>query len=373
MLKIKYLLNLTVLILVVVFVFSVKAKALDPNDEMPTLYWGSPSASWTDNTKQTNTTYFQGVSNKPAQISEVVRNVAPATLPNLIFNKDCLMNNTASDIVGNCVNFNDATSMKLLNSRSYVNGYLKAATVVFEYPQINVIGDSYNASGNFAYWERHLRQTTDSSGSNAIWQQQNYIFNPQAQAYWNTGNNPTMLSTVARLLQNSKILSTTSLNLFGQFDGVCGQALDCGEKNQYSDGRVWLILPSMSIGASSFPQLNYTKKSTIIVGDGNNQSNLTIDASILSSETDASIGFIIRKGNVTITNSNAKIKTINASIFAPNGTISVSGSNINLTGSFVANDFKASGSNIKFTFDSRGESDWPPGFRDLLPLSSQSR
>lgn len=327
--------------------------ALDPNDEYPSLLWGVTTVVESPGTPQELTVYSQTEGN------EIMRNVATATLTSPTFD---FAKATNLFILGG----NFPGSLKLLNSRTSVNGSIKATTAVLREVGVNVFGDSNNALGSYNYWGKHLRATSDNSDSNAFWQQKSYQFNPSAQAYWNSGNNATMIETIARLLQNAKPLSNGSTNsLTGIFNGICYPvaANTCTEANQYSDGRVWYSNGSVSVSGG----VTYSNKATIIVKNG----DLAISGN-LSADQNSSIGFIVQNGSVNITNSTGS-KKINASFFVPKGSINIPDSNIDLTGSFVANDFNVHGSNINFIQDTRGESAWPPGFRDLQPLTSISK
>lgn len=334
--------------------------ALDTSDEYPSLLWGPTTVIESPGTPQELTFYSQTEGN------EIMRNVAAAnsTSPSFDFANNLF-------VLGG----NFPGSLKLLNSHTYINGTPKITTAVLRQVGVNVFGDSNNASGNYNYWGQHLRQTTDSSDSNALWQQKAYSFNPKAQAVWDNSQlkNQTLTDTVARLLQNAKPLSNSPTNLITTaFDGVCGSptASGCGtETAQYPDGRVWYSDGPLTIKGG----VTYSKKSTIIIKNG----NLTINGSLTPKDSaNDGIGFIVENGNVTIQNANGK--SVQAAIFAPKGTITnnfiVASNNVSLTGSFVASGFDTgSYSNISFIQDTRSESTWPPGFRDLQPLSSQSR
>ncbi len=369
----KYIFLFLALVLAVfVPVFSVSA--LDLNHELPMLNWGMPSASWTDYNRN-NFTIFAD-----PEATETVRNSAPDTLPELLFNTNCVVNAASTSLVGinRCISFSNVTSMKIYNSKTWANSMLKSATAVFRYPDRQIIGDSFNSDGNFAFWGRHLRQTPDNSDSNAQWQLQGYSFNPTAQAYWDTNDpskNSTMTATISRLLQNSKTLSTGALP--SDFDGVCqnpaATITTCPEINQYPDGRIWDFNSSINTTAVTVGvTFKYQKKSSIIVKEG----NLLIKKAMTAANDSSSIGFIVQEGDVTITNTSSSLIKIKTSIFAPNGTITINAGSggIELTGSFVAKNFVYNDTGgISFWEDSRGESVWPPGFRDLQPLTTKSK
>jgi len=232
---------------------------------------------------------------------------------------------------------------------------------------------------NFSQLDKHLYHSsgTINSYSTAYYKISNYEFNPNAQAYWDSSDenrNQKMLETVARLKQNSKKLPHGVNVLAGIFDGICGYQSECSESLQYSDGRVWNTASRVLVTAN---QLKYKNKSTIIIDGNNSRKDLIIDTSILpvsANDQNSSIGFIVMNGDVIIRNFGSQ-KNINISVFAPKGDIIIQGNKIELTGSFVANDFTSTiGSNgIRFIQDTKLESSWPPGFRDLQPLSVQSK
>jgi len=283
-------------------------------------------------------------------------------LPDLVFNSDCVLDSIIP--LSQCFNFNPqssvVTSTKIYSSNTYADDFLKASTAVMKYPAANVVGNSYLSSGmsNFSYWGRHLRQTGDSTGSNAFWQATNYQFNPSAQAIW-SGDNQTMSNTIDRIAASAKDIDS----VVTPFYGICGNTPICSEKDQYPEGRAWDFGANRDLTIAG---LQYFDRAAIIV----EKKKLIITSSISNPSQDSlsNLGFIVRNGDVVISNPDAtKSIKINASIFAPNGTITVSGYNITLTGSFVAKNFSvpASSSNINFIEDTRGESAWPPGFREL--------
>lgn len=333
-----------------------------PASERPLPYWGRAQAEW-----GSGNNYRKIYSDPEATI--VIRNLAPKTLPEMLFNTECVLN--ADPSISRCFYLAGQSATKLYNSRSYANDYLKSAVAVLLYPKINITGDSYSADtlGNFSYWGRHLRKVGDSSNSNAFWQAKNYQFNPAAQAIWNGGTtyaaNVDRISASARRL-DGEYVSSSGAWLLPTFWGVCGKTANCTESGQYPEGRIWssdapagLIMKNLN--------LSYFNRSTVVVESGDftlSDSNISYFSNGENEKT-ANFGLIIKNGNVNITSSAGKAVKIYASIFAPNGNIHVSGDNITLVGSFVAKDFIVNGGNINFVYDSRAETTWPPGFREL--------
>ena len=341
---------LLVLFSISVIFFANPVFALEPNYELPSMLWGRASVTTKPGTSESMIYFSQ------PQATMAIRNTAPGTLPDFSYFAGCVLGIFDTNI--SCFNFNSPSSTKILNSKTYVNGLMKSAVAVMKYPSVNVIGDSFNASGNFAYWGRHLRQSEGSSSSNAFWQATNYQFNPSAQAIW-SGDNQTMSNTIDRIAASAKDIDS----VVTPFYGICGNTSICSEKDQYPEGRAWDFGANRDLTIAG---LQYFDRAAIIV----EKKKLIITSSISNPSQDSlsNLGFIVRNGDVVISNPDAtKSIKINASIFAPNGTITVSGYNITLTGSFVAKNFSvpASSSNINFIEDTRGESAWPPGFREL--------
>jgi hypothetical protein len=365
--------------LIIVFFFAINlflAKevfALDKVYERPLPYWGMSSIE--TNVLGQNQIFF---AHPEATIT--VKNPAPKTLPELLFNSSCTIN--ALSTVGNCIYFSpygvNTAGTEIYNSKSYANGFLKSAVGVIRYPERNIIGDSYldGDFSNFAYWGRHLRQATDSSGSNALWQSGNYSFNPNAQSYWNTedpNKNSEMTSVITRLVRDSKspvpsVFSDGSNYVWipRLFYGVCGQLQNCSEDSLYPEGRIWHPARNKNLLIQS-PRVEYSNKGTVLL----TSRNLTIETSVEPKygQSDAALGFIIQNGNVVIRNNTSNTMTVRASMFVPNGTITLTGNRINLIGSFVAQNFIVNSNIANFVQDTRGETSWPPGFRELkLPL-----
>lgn len=339
----------------------VPARAINVDYEYPSILWGTTSVIDSKNTQNTdddNIFYAQTEGNV------AVRNVAAGALDNLIFGVNCMV----AGVEKPCFSYLNEENLKILNARTYVNGFMKNTLAVIAPVGINVFGDSFSASGNFNYWGRHLRQTEDRSGSNSYWQIINYIFNSDAQAYWDPtapDKNATMNATIERLKANSKptdsIFGTDNWSQY-PFFGICGRTPFCSESNQYPEGRVWL---KSSGGATIYDNsLQYYSRATIIIEQG----DLAISTNVVKNNDQSSLGFIVRSvrnGNVSITNRTGGTMKVEANIFAPNGTIAISGNNIDLIGTFVAKDFTASGNNINIIQDTRGETAFPPGFREL--------
>lgn len=264
-------------------------------------------------------------------------------------------------------------------------------TVCQQYFSNSITGDVYGAADilGFAQLGKHLYQYGGSKTGepSAFYKMSNYEFNPNAQSYWKPkdgkNRNRAMTDAVNRLKGDAKDLKgiVVSGNIWSPpiFNGVCGitsGSICTTEENQYPNGRVWLAAPTGPglLIPSRLINYKYNHKSTIIIDSGNNdRKDVQINADFEKYDSNSSIGFIVTNGDVIIQNkTNRKIK-IEGSFFVPNGNIIISGNNIDLVGSFVAKDFLVSGSgNINFVEDTRAETTWPPGFRDVRQLMLQN-
>ncbi|MFA5158206.1 MAG: hypothetical protein WC451_03440 [Patescibacteria group bacterium] len=278
-------------------------------------------------------------------------------------------------------------SIDLMRSYTYRDGSVDLETTTLITPANTVNGDVYGVSNvlpSLRQFGKHLYSSGgNNSSSSAYYKMGSYQFNPKAQSYWkadDANKNSAMTETINRLLADSKTLPAATMS--GTFDGVCGTAIGTAscpiEQSQYPNGRVWKSDSAVQIGTAPNWVLNYSKVSTWIIGNGTNQTDLTIDASVFDNAAltaaKSSIGLIVRKGNVIVKNTSKISKKINASIFVPNGSLIVEGSNISFTGSYVAEDFILNNSvyNTNFKEDTRDESVWPPGFREFRSMSSSA-
>lgn len=375
----KKLLKLSFALLFFVFL-STQVFASEQNYDYPSPLWGLTTVVTNPGDPALKMTFYS-----QADGSEILRDDSATTAGDLNFKYGpyCTILGRGTD----CFALSGIYSgkLKLLTSRTYVNGSAKTNTAVLREIGVNVIGDSFNADSNFAYWGRYLKQNTGSADSNALWKTGSYQFNPNSQAYWKSDDpnkNTAMTSAINRLKLNSKP-ANTFLALGNSwvnpiFDGVCGSGgVSCSDSNQYSDGRVWYAAPTGGWGLfANTSSVIYSRKATFVIESGNPlvREDVQIDRSFTSADNNSSIGFIVTNGDVYIQNLNPTERlTIKANVFVPNGTIHTFGNNIDFTGSFVAQNFDVTGSGINFIQDTRPESTWPPGFRDLLPLKSESK
>lgn len=267
-----------------------------------------------------------------------------------------------------CYQLTNTTSIKLLTSRTTLNGNnnIVSEVAAILYPDQAVIGDVYGIdTGNFALYGRNLKENS-SAVSGETWKTEGYTLNPQAQASY-TADQKTYFDTHYNQLfgEATKVDNIDSINWGLQNEGMVRTGGSIS--SQYPEGAVWKNADSLS------PKVNLTLnnshpflgKGTIIING-----NLTVSNGVniqKASGSDLNTLGLIVLGNVTLEGNN----DIQAAIFST-GNIKI-GNNVNMTGSFVAQNFcsAAGGScpslnnsyGIRISYDYRLEDNWPPGFR----------
>lgn len=234
---------------------------------------------------------------------------------------------------------------------------------VLLYPDNSIVGDAYlnGDLNNFAFYGRNLNKSSTSSlsGDYYTWGVKNYEFNKLAQSSSDTSS---YIARVNQLLGEAPPVGSSALT---SASGIYLQSKDVAsinlsptnaDINSSPEGKVWKYAGNLTIPANK--TIPYHGKGTLIV-DG----NLTISsgAKIIPPSGDESNNLmgIIVKGNVTLSGDNI----VKAPIFAT-GVINVIGNNVFLYGSFIAKNFNVSSkSGIRFFYDYRLDSGWPPGFR----------
>lgn len=255
--------------------------------------------------------------------------------------------------------------IKVMPSRTSVNGVPLLETSALNYPQQVVVGDAYGSLDNFAFWGRNLHAAGGTAGSDASWTFDSYAMDPNAQAKWGSaeflknnnkiavleGEAPAVNTDIGSTRTNWYLQTPTSTSSSTMLSGNTNAEID-----KYPEGKVWKVDGNLTLDTA----VRFYGKGTIIVNG-----NLTINKDILPATTGENrLGFIVL-GTATIpgvaTINNSKVQ---ASIYCP-GTISVGSGNNILTGSFVASAFNISSSNARFYYDYDLDSAWPPGFRLL--------
>lgn len=253
-----------------------------------------------------------------------------------------------------------STSMKLMTSRTKVNGtdVLEISTLL--YPTTTVIGDVYGVD-NFALYGRNLSK--NSSATNETWKVTGYTFNPEAQASYSADQKSYFDNHIASL--NGEATLDTGISTGRWYLQSEGSNLnipgDAG--STYPEGRVWKYNGNLTLGGD----ITIHGKGTLIVNG-----DLVLNKGVsIAKNTDAdSLGLIVKE-NLKLFGNNS----LDAAAFV-GGIIDMSsqgGGNISATGSFVASDFKILNNyNIRFYYDFRLENNWPPGFRYFKMPSAQN-
>ena len=233
----------------------------------------------------------------------------------------------------------------------------------------NVIrGDVYSSSGylnNFAFYGRNLSQSTGSTGANASWiVPNNYVFNDQAQASYSTDQQAYFLSRIDLLKGEATKLNPANLttNRTWRLQSGTNSLAGANQINSFPDGKVWYVNDDVTL----LNTIKYSGKGTIIING-----NLTVrqGVNIMPANQGDFLGIIVMEGKSVIFEGGSGsqdqpdqlIQLANFTF----GDLNIKGSNIRATGSFVAKSFSVpiSYNRIRFYYDKRLDSFWPPGFR----------
>ncbi len=275
-----------------------------------------------------------------------------------------------------CHVLNQKSSIKIMNSRTSINGVGVTEVATLLYPSKTIVGDVYG-DFDFNYWGRNLNQNNASGtpdNGDASWRVAGEI-NPNAQAKIDGEQFKSYLSKINSLAGEAKKVSNAEFNGTWNLDTTDDHPQDpyiggVDQKSFYPEGRVWLIDCSPTgndltyCGGDGQVEFNgdhtYNGSGTVIVKGANLRFGPGAD---ITRNNNARLGFIVLDGNVTFAGNNK----IEAAILCykagdPLGKIDIQG-NGEFIGSFVGEDFGMTGTNIRFYYDYDLDSAWPPGFK----------
>lgn len=287
------------------------------------------------------------------------------------------------------------TGMRVMISRTYFKNNTNPTieTPVLYYPPITVMGDVYGNNldlSNFAFYGRNLgvARGVGETPTSPTWRATDYVFNPDSQSYyggdsesWNYINNRINLLSGEAIINNASagkawyLQSDENLNV-NAYDAV-----------KYPQGRVFKHSDPNSANPENLTLnsgLSYNYKyhdiGTIIIdGDLIVEKGVNIlkgDPSQNSISNESSLGIVV-KGNVILKGNNK----IEAAIFCMGASgIVFQGGGVEMRGSFVAKDFDVYSddertvtySGIRFYYDPKLNTNWPPGFRYFSMPSAQA-
>ncbi len=183
-----------------------------------------------------------------------------------------------------------STAVKLMRSRTKINGeyVIEAATLL--YGSKIVMGDVYSGSSdinNFAFWGKNVTTSNSSmSSSDAALKISGYSINNESQSAWIDANNNDAvgITLFGEKINSLKSNGTTipgdvlsqfknnnkTLNIYLQAanDSLIKDTF-LGEKNIYPDGKVWVVDGDLVFGENDV--INYFGVGTIII-----KGNLTV-------------------------------------------------------------------------------------------------
>lgn len=296
-------------------------------------------------------------------------------------------------------NSSTASSLKVVSSRTSVNGSPILETAALIYPPKTVMGDVYGVDmSNFAFWGRNLNQSgsgTTPSGD-ASWKEAG-IINNQAQASWKSDEFAAYKDKLSAMagegtdIPSSGVLSGTLILDSNNGNSInTDPTLPATRKQKYPQGRIWVIdcragtnalcaLATKKVTISS--DVSFVGKGTLIILGGDLQIDPGIDITAdTTADPDSRLGFVVisdtgnTKGNITLSGNNiVKAAMIDIGDGTTTGKFNIAGNNVEMTGSFVAKTFSFGAyNNIRFYYDYGLDSVWPPGFRDLkMPVATR--
>lgn len=237
-----------------------------------------------------------------------------------------------------------------------------------------VSGDVFSIDdylNNFALYGRSLNQSSGNTyGAGGSWLLPNYSFNPDAQASYSADQIGYILGRIGLLEADATTVPRTTLENADTWylqSGELGRKATEEEINSHPEGKVWRIWLDHERDIELLNRITYKGKGTIII-DGMGGPNVLVKSgvSIVPDTKDDSLGIIVVTGNTTFEGgTDSKTQTIKMASFTK-GNLNINGPNIRATGSFVARNFNIgtdATNGIRFYYDRRLDSYWPPGFR----------
>lgn len=269
--------------------------------------------------------------------------------------------------VGSCYNLNKTSSIKNMVSQTKAEDTAVLEIAALLWPDNSIIGDAYsigNYLNNFAFYGRNLSKSSGTKlGSGYSWGIEKYQFNDQAQSSYSHAQSAYYKNRIKQLASEASIISHPSIlesarSWYLQKDGYIGTGNNSSTK--YPEGEVW----SVSGRTVSLGSVAYRGVGTIII-NASKEVVIKEGAEIVPADSQSFLGIIVRGGKLTFEGNNK----IQAAVFVEDDSIKsnegVTVDNITAIGSFAAEnfDFGSNARGIRFYYDYRLDSGWPPGFR----------
>lgn len=264
-----------------------------------------------------------------------------------------------------CYRLNQTGVMNVLTGQTYLNGMAATETAALLWPENSIIGDAYSNSSylnNFAFYGRNLNQSSLSnpSGTGYTWGTGSYTLNKEAQASYD-GNQRAYFDSRIDLLggEGQQILAASltsaTANWYLRNASTSSSISQNGnDTTTYPEGKVWSVSGNVILPGNT--TYYYSGKGTIIING-----NLTLNQGtrILPRSNSDFLGIIVL-GNLKFEGRN---KTQMANFTT--GNININANYIDAIGSYAAQNFIVNNnrSGIRFYYDFRLDSGWPPGFR----------
>ena len=322
--------------------------------------------------EQGNQTYYGGM-----PMNEIVVNYDPNT-PLLGFAWDpvALLTDCSSfppkfpsAISSFCYNLNSTTSpIQRMVSQTSINNVKRLETATLLYPDNSIVGDISlkDKLTNFALYGRNLNKSSQPGNDvyGGTWDVKNYTFNPAAQSSYSVDQQIYYEQRIRGLdsegtdIENTLLTTTKPWRLQTSSTNIGTGSNDI---NKYPEGKVWRTDIAHTVTFTGVTK--YSGVGTIVINaNASHEVEIADGAEISPSDSNSFLGIIVRGGNLRF-NGNNKIQ---AAVFVEDGEIISSNvNNIVGIGSFAAKKFNFTGNpyGIRFFYDYRLDSTWPPGFR----------
>lgn len=337
----------------------------------------------------TGNVYYGGMTGNEVILNYVpLISTDPAGQMFLGFNKDKLigsadptcLNGITSLSEAQCFKSNQTNfagkTIKVMNSRTTVNGIPMLEVATLLYPDATVSGDVYGDLSNFNFWGRNLHTGAGAANLGQTWKLAGYTPDSNSQSSMSSPNYDEFLNKINNLYADNKITPISSIpgshtwNLQNNSVAIGGGEIDL---LKYPEGRIWSLGDSNPATDSLSLSGTYTYygKGTLII-----KGNLTAlaDTKIVSGGGDGDhLGIIVLGTGADGGTCNFGARTeINAYVFCQNQMKISYGSTF--SGAFATKQFSNGASVVgtRFSYDPLSNNQIPPGFRYLnLPTAKQ--
>lgn len=154
----------------------------------------------------------------------------------------------------NGTELNAQSSVKLMTSRTSING-----SILYEIPAlflggINISGDAFGNDylSNFAFWGRNLAQGSGVTPENgATWWDTAYTLNPNAQSKWDSSQTQTYKSNIQTAKNEATVVEPTVLqdNADWYLQGTTMTDNSSADAVNHREGKIWKVSGNLTVSS----------------------------------------------------------------------------------------------------------------------------